>query len=178
MTKGGAIVEDPGLRILANRRGPAGVELHEHTNHIFIIVEGEATIVTGGTMVDAKRTGPDQMAAANIEGGEMHHLTKGDVITIPAKTPHWWKEISSGHGGLLRGEHRAVGRSSSRVFSPQSEAASSELEPRADPAVARGARREERRLLHRKLPADGGNGRAMKVPAAVNPVGPSCAAVS
>ena len=96
MTKGGAIVEDPGLRILANRRGPAGVELHEHTNHIFIIVEGDAVMVTGGKMVDPKRTNPDQMTAAGIDGGQVHHLTKGDVITIPAKTPHWWKEISTG----------------------------------------------------------------------------------
>jgi mannose-6-phosphate isomerase-like protein (cupin superfamily) len=94
MAKGGAIVNDPGLVVLANRRGAGKVEYHEHTNHIFIMVEGDATFVTGGTMVGAKRTSPDQMVATSIEGGESHHLTKGDVITIPAKTPHWWKEIS------------------------------------------------------------------------------------
>jgi quercetin dioxygenase-like cupin family protein len=33
------------------------------------------------------------MRAAAIEGGVTHHLTKGDVITIPAKTPHWFKEV-------------------------------------------------------------------------------------
>jgi mannose-6-phosphate isomerase-like protein (cupin superfamily) len=93
MVKGGAIVSDPGLVILANRREAGQVEYHEHTNHIFIIVEGEATIVTGGTMIDAKRTSPDQMQAAGIDGGETHHLSKGDVITIPAKTPHWWKDV-------------------------------------------------------------------------------------
>jgi mannose-6-phosphate isomerase-like protein (cupin superfamily) len=93
MAKGGAIVSDPGLIVLAQRRGAADVEYHDHTNHIFIMVEGEATLVTGGTMVDAKRTSPDQMRAASIEGGETHHLSKGDVITIPAKTPHWWKEV-------------------------------------------------------------------------------------
>ena len=93
MAKGGPIVNDPGLVVLANRRGAGQVEYHEHTNHIFIMVEGEATLVTGGTMVGVKRTNPDQMVATSIEGGETHHLTKGDVITIPAKTPHWWKEI-------------------------------------------------------------------------------------
>lgn len=95
MVKGGAIVSDPGLIVLANRRGAGAVEYHEHTNHIFIVVEGEATLITGGTMVDANRTGPDQMQASAIEGGEIHHMTKGDVITIPAKTPHWWKEVST-----------------------------------------------------------------------------------
>lgn len=93
MAKGGSIINDPGLVVLANRRGTGQVEYHEHTNHIFIMVEGEATFITGGTMVGAKRTSPDQMVATSIEGGETHHLTKGDVITIPAKTPHWWKEI-------------------------------------------------------------------------------------
>ena len=29
-----------------------------------------------------------------IEGGTVHRLSKGDVITIPAKTPHWWKDTS------------------------------------------------------------------------------------
>jgi mannose-6-phosphate isomerase-like protein (cupin superfamily) len=93
MAKGGAIVNDPGLIVLAQRRGAGQVEYHEHTNHIFIMVEGEATFVTGGNMVDAKRTSPDQMRAEAIEGGETHHLSKGDVITIPAKTPHWFKEV-------------------------------------------------------------------------------------
>jgi len=95
MTKGGPIVKDPGLIVLANRREAGAVEYHEYTNHIFIMVDGEATFITGGTMVGAKRTSPEQMTATSIEGGETFHLTKGDVITIPAKTPHWWKELST-----------------------------------------------------------------------------------
>jgi len=95
MAKGGPIISDPGLLVLANRREAGAVEYHEHTNHIFIMVDGEATFITGGTMVGAKRTSPEQMTATSIEGGETFHLSKGDVITIPAKTPHWWKEIST-----------------------------------------------------------------------------------
>jgi len=95
MAKGGPILNDPGLLVLANRREAGAVEYHEHTNHIFIMVDGEATFITGGTMVGSKRTSPDQMTATSIDGGETFHLSKGDVITIPAKTPHWWKEIST-----------------------------------------------------------------------------------
>ena len=95
MAKGGAIIEDPGLRVLANRREAGEAELHVKTNHLFIIVEGEATFVTGGTMVGVKQTAPDEKRASKIEGGQTHHLTKGDVITIPANTPHWWKEVST-----------------------------------------------------------------------------------
>ncbi len=93
MTKGGQIVNDKGLIILANRRGAGEAEVHDRTNHIFIIVEGEATFVTGGTLVGAKTTAPGQIRATSLEGGQTHQLRKGDVITIPAKTPHWWKEV-------------------------------------------------------------------------------------
>ena len=93
MSKGGPIVSDPGLVILANRRTSGEVEFHDHTNHVFIIVEGEATLVVGGTMVNPKRTAADQMRAPSAEGGTTYHLSKGDVITIPAKTPHWFKEV-------------------------------------------------------------------------------------
>ena len=93
MAKGGQIINDHGLIVIAQRREAGEVEVHEKTNHVFIIVEGEATFVTGGTLVGAKDTAPGQKRAPNVQGGDVHHLTKGDVITIPAKTPHWFKEV-------------------------------------------------------------------------------------
>lgn len=95
MVEGGSLIEDPGLNVLAQHRGASGAEWHEHTNHIFLMVSGEATLVTGGTLVRPKQSGPGQMRAEAIEGGETYHLTKGDVMTIPAKTPHWWKDVPS-----------------------------------------------------------------------------------
>jgi len=94
MAKGGAIIEDKGgLRVLAQRRGTGDVEVHMKTNHVFIVVEGEATFITGGTLVESKQTAPNEIRAKSVQGGQTHHLTKGDVITIPANTPHWFKEI-------------------------------------------------------------------------------------
>src|SRR5262245_21212698 len=93
MAKGGSILNDHGLIILAQRRGAGEVEVHAKTHHVFIIVEGEATFITGGTLVGARDTAPDQIRASSVQGGQTHHLTKGDVITIPAKTPHWCKEV-------------------------------------------------------------------------------------
>ena len=95
MAKGGAIIEDHDLRVLAQRRGVGDAEVHAKTSHVFIIVEGEATFVTGGTLVGAKETAPDQVRGSSIQGGETHHLTKGDVITVPSKMPHWFKEVST-----------------------------------------------------------------------------------
>jgi len=93
MAKGGQIIGDHGLIVLAQRRTAGEVEVHEKTNHVFIIVEGEATFITGGKLVGARETAPGQIRAASAEGGEVYHLSKGDVITIPAKTPHWFKEV-------------------------------------------------------------------------------------
>jgi mannose-6-phosphate isomerase-like protein (cupin superfamily) len=94
MVKGGQIIEDNGLIVLANRAVQRGAEMHDKTNHIFIIVDGEATFVTGGKLIDPKVISPGQTRAAGIEGGQSHQLSKGDVITIPANTPHWWKDTS------------------------------------------------------------------------------------
>ncbi len=94
MKKGGQIIGDNGLVVLANRAVQRNAELHDKTNHIFIIVEGEATFVTGGTLINPRATAPGQTRADGIEGGQSHQLSKGDVITIPANTPHWWKDTS------------------------------------------------------------------------------------
>ena len=95
MVKGGQIVSDNGLIVLANRATARGSEMHQSTNHIFIIVDGEGTFVTGGKLTNPKQIGPGQTRGDGIEGGETHRLSKGDVITVPANTPHWWKDTSA-----------------------------------------------------------------------------------
>ena len=92
--KGGRIIEDQGLIVIAQRVVGRGSEMHDNINHVFIIQDGEAEFITGGKLVDPKATEPGQTRGTGIEGGESHHLTKGDVITIPAKTPHQWKDTS------------------------------------------------------------------------------------
>jgi mannose-6-phosphate isomerase-like protein (cupin superfamily) len=92
--KGARIIEDEGLIVIANRGVQRGAEMHAKTNHVFIINDGEAVFVTGGRMTDAKEISPGQTRGSGIEGGQTHHLTKGDVITIPANTPHQWKDTS------------------------------------------------------------------------------------
>ena len=92
--KGGRIIEEEGLTVIANRGMQRGSELHDNTNHVFIIQDGEAEFVTGGKMVAPKPEGAGQTRGSGIEGGASHHLVKGDVITIPAKTPHQWKDTS------------------------------------------------------------------------------------
>ena len=92
--KGERVLEDEGLIVIANRGVQRGPEMHDNTNHVFIIQDGEAEFVTGGKMTDAKLIERGQTRGTAIENGVSRHLTKGDVITIPAKTPHQWKDTS------------------------------------------------------------------------------------
>lgn len=94
MVEGGRIIEEGALTVIANRGRQRGAEMHAMTNHVFIIVDGEAEFVTGGTLIEAKEISPGQTRGKGIVGGVTHHLSKGDVIAIPANTPHWWKDTS------------------------------------------------------------------------------------
>jgi mannose-6-phosphate isomerase-like protein (cupin superfamily) len=58
-------------------------------------MEGSATFVTGGTVVEPATTGPGEARGKAITGGTPRHLQKGDVIVIPKGVPHWFTEVSS-----------------------------------------------------------------------------------
>jgi mannose-6-phosphate isomerase-like protein (cupin superfamily) len=96
LAKGGPLIETPGYKVLAGRREHPGlVELHTQETDVFYILDGTATFVTGGTMVDGKVVSPGQMRGTSITGGETHHLKKGDVIIVPNGTPHQFIETSN-----------------------------------------------------------------------------------
>lgn len=94
LSKGGPLVTTPDFTVSGSHRDKGGqVEVHEKETDVFHVIDGEATFVTGGTMVGGKVTKPGQMLGSDIKGGQTHHLTKGDVIVIPAGTPHWFKAV-------------------------------------------------------------------------------------
>jgi mannose-6-phosphate isomerase-like protein (cupin superfamily) len=95
LAKGGALVSASNLTVSGNHRaGPGQVEVHEKETDILYMTDGEATIVTGGTMVGGKQTAPGQLRGSDVQGGETRHLKKGDLIVIPAGIPHWFKVVS------------------------------------------------------------------------------------
>ncbi len=77
-----------------SRREKAGVaEVHTKDADIIYVQDGSATFVTGGTVVDPKPTEPNEIRGKEITGGESRVIAKGDVIIVPAGTPHWFKEV-------------------------------------------------------------------------------------
>lgn len=78
----------------SRRDKPGLAEIHALDTDIIYVLQGNATLVTGGTAVDAKETEPNELRGSRIEGGVMRQLSKGQVIIVPNNTPHWFKEIN------------------------------------------------------------------------------------
>ncbi len=78
----------------ASRRDKPGIaEVHSKDADIIYMLEGEATFVTGGTVIEPKPIAADEIRGREIQGGETRVIKKGDVIIVPAGTPHWFKEV-------------------------------------------------------------------------------------
>lgn len=93
---GKPLLEVPGYKVHTSRREKPGLaEIHTDETDVIYVVEGTATLVTGGTAVDAKVTEPGQLRGSSITGGETRKLAKGDVIIVPPGTPHQFTEVSN-----------------------------------------------------------------------------------
>jgi glc operon protein GlcG len=78
----------------SRRDKPGLAEIHALDTDIIYVLQGSATIVTGGTAVDSKQTEPNEIRGSRIEGGITRELAKGQVIIVPNNTPHWFKEVN------------------------------------------------------------------------------------
>ena len=54
------------------------------------VIEGNGTLLTGGTLVGAQMVRPGFVDGDRIVGGTLRHLHKGDTVLIPAGVPHWF----------------------------------------------------------------------------------------
>lgn len=92
----GAVLFDQGTNYMihtSRRVAPGMAEVHTRDTDLIYVLEGSATFVTGGRVVDAKSTADDEIRGASIADGETRTLAKGDVIIVPAGTPHWFKDV-------------------------------------------------------------------------------------
>lgn len=73
---------------IAHREVSGRVEIHKTKADVIVVQTGAATLVTGGEVVDAVATGPDEVQGASIKGGTSREIGPGDVIEIPIGVPH------------------------------------------------------------------------------------------
>jgi mannose-6-phosphate isomerase-like protein (cupin superfamily) len=73
---------------VSHREADGEAELHENMVDLFVVQSGEATLVVGGNIAEAKTTAANEIRGPRINGGERRKLTAGDIVHIPVKTPH------------------------------------------------------------------------------------------
>lgn len=71
-----------------------GASLHEAQAELFYVIEGSATLLTGGTLVAPTRTGTN-LAGTGIEGGTRQTFGKGDFMIVPSGLPHQFVDIQA-----------------------------------------------------------------------------------
>jgi mannose-6-phosphate isomerase-like protein (cupin superfamily) len=94
--RSGPLFETTAYQIHTSRRdAPGMVEVHARETDIMYILDGTATIVTGGTVVGGKTVSPGETRGENLRGGNAQTLTKGDVFVVPNGVPHWFRDVPS-----------------------------------------------------------------------------------
>jgi mannose-6-phosphate isomerase-like protein (cupin superfamily) len=71
---------------------PQNASIHDKEAELFYVIDGAATIVTGGKLVEPTRTG-DNVTGTSIEGGTSQVLGKGDFLLVPPGVAHWFSSV-------------------------------------------------------------------------------------
>jgi len=72
----------------AHREADGEAELHETQHDVFIVQSGEGVVVLGGEVLGGRTTAPGEIRGTSIRGGRKAPLGAGDIVSIPARTPH------------------------------------------------------------------------------------------
>ena len=85
----------------AGATGPTGI-FHDDTAESYVVVSGSATLITGGTVVNGRRSAPDAEVTTILNGpscsGIMvgytsRQIKTGDIIIIPEGVPHGFSAV-------------------------------------------------------------------------------------
>jgi len=76
------------------RTTAARSELHANITDVWYVIDGNATLVTGGTMEDGIETTSGEIRGHRLVGGKSRDIKKGDYAVIPAGIPHWISKVA------------------------------------------------------------------------------------
>jgi mannose-6-phosphate isomerase-like protein (cupin superfamily) len=73
---------------LSERTATGAAEVHAHFDDVMIVIEGSATLLTGGDVINAHTAANGETTGSAILNGATQPIAAGDVVNIPAGTPH------------------------------------------------------------------------------------------
>ena len=74
--------------MISLRHKNGGAEIHQEFSDLFFVVEGNATLLSGGDLQNGKIVSPGEMRGAAVKNGTSTELNKGDFVHIPAGVAH------------------------------------------------------------------------------------------
>jgi mannose-6-phosphate isomerase-like protein (cupin superfamily) len=74
--------------MISLRHKDGGAEIHENYADFFLVVQGGATLLTGGTVDESKTVSPGEIRGTSVSNGARTVLNQGDIVHIPAGVPH------------------------------------------------------------------------------------------
>lgn len=77
------------------------VEVHDGSDDVYYVLEGTATLLLGGTLVEPNEISPSEWRAKTSRGGQKYEIRKGDVIVVPRGTPHQRTVTGKGFSMIL-----------------------------------------------------------------------------
>jgi mannose-6-phosphate isomerase-like protein (cupin superfamily) len=97
LAAGAAVTVAPGISVRRRTGGgePQYAIIHPFSTEIYYVVDGSASLVTGGVLDPPPPTpeNPDVVRSKTIKGGVTRKVGKGDVIVLQPGTPHWFDAI-------------------------------------------------------------------------------------
>jgi quercetin dioxygenase-like cupin family protein len=95
-SKGAVLLDGTGRNYMVHasrREKPGEAEVHTRDTDVIYVVGGDATIVTGGSLVEERLVGPGELRGREIRGGNARKLEPGDVLVVPSGVPHWFSGV-------------------------------------------------------------------------------------
>jgi mannose-6-phosphate isomerase-like protein (cupin superfamily) len=86
----GATLADYGSHAIriSERTASGGAEIHAHFDDVMMVLEGSATLITGGSVVDPHTNDAGETSGRGIENGRSRTISAGDIVHVPAGVPH------------------------------------------------------------------------------------------
>jgi len=63
-------------------------EVHDGSDDVYYVLDGEATLILGGSLIEPNQISPGEWRSKNANGGQKVVIRKGDLVVVPRGTPH------------------------------------------------------------------------------------------
>lgn len=76
-------------------------EVHDTSDDIYYVLDGTATLMLGGSLVEPNQISPGEWRSKSANGAQKIEVRKGDLVVVPRGTPHQRTVTGKGFSMIL-----------------------------------------------------------------------------